>query len=87
MSLDHFATLPRLFTECLGTGLLGCTPQAGKFCSCPASRPKKEPGGSDRDISGLSDRGSYTKGPGTTPQDMAAALATRGKEATIYRGD
>ena len=44
---------------------VGCTPQAYTPCSCPASKLKKEPG--DRGVSGLFDRGSYTKGPGTTP--------------------
>ena len=32
-------------------------PQVCKPCSCPASRQKKEPGDSDRDINGLLDRG------------------------------
>ena len=38
-------------------------------CSCPDSRPKKEPRDSDRDISGFLDKGSYVskaKGPGAT---------------------
>lgn len=36
--------------------LLGCIPQACKPCSCPASRLKREPGHSDRDIIGLLDK-------------------------------
>ena len=37
--------------------LLDCTPQACKDYTCLASRPKKEPRVSDRDIDGLMDRG------------------------------
>ena len=40
--------------------MLGCTPQAYKACTCPASNQKKEPGVNNRDISGLMDGGSYT---------------------------
>ena len=40
--------------------VLGCTPQASEACTHPASRLKKQPGVSDRDIHGLIDRwGSY----------------------------
>ena len=38
--------------------LLGCTLLACKLCACQASRPKKEPGVSNRDINGLTDEGS-----------------------------
>ena len=38
--------------------MLVCTPQAYEACACPASRPKKEPGVSNRDISGLMEGGS-----------------------------
>ena len=38
----------------------GCTLQTCKPCNCHASRLKKEPRDSDRDISGLLDRISYT---------------------------
>ena len=38
---------------------LGCTQQAYKPYACPASRPKKEPRVSDKDISGLMDGGAY----------------------------
>ena len=76
--------------------LLGCTPQTCKPCSCPALRPKKEPGDSDRDINGLLDRASYrsaAKHPAATPH---CVRQTEGKtwqqssllgekEATIYR--
>ena len=31
-----------------------------KACACPASRPKKKPGVSDKDINGLMDGGAYT---------------------------
>ena len=37
----------------------GCPPQAYKTCACPAARLKKEPGVSNRDISGLMDGGAY----------------------------
>ena len=40
--------------------LLGCIPQACKPCNFPASRSKKEPRVIDKDISGLTDGGSYT---------------------------
>lgn len=50
--------------------LLGCTPQACKPCSCPASRPKKERARRQwQRHQRLSDRGSYAseaKGPGLT---------------------
>lgn len=39
-------------------GLLGCTPQVFRACTCPASRLKKEPSVSNRDISGLMNGGS-----------------------------
>ena len=39
--------------------LLGCIPQSQNICNCPASRLKKEPGVSDRDITNLLDRESY----------------------------
>ena len=38
---------------------LGCSVQACSPCTCPASRLKKEPGGSNSDLSGLIDRRSY----------------------------
>ena len=53
--------------------LLGCTLQACKACICPVSRPKKEPGVSNRDISGLMDRGNLMclkQGPGMTPHHV-----------------
>lgn len=37
--------------------VLGCTLQASKHCTCPASRPTKEPRDRDQDISGLIDGG------------------------------
>ena len=43
--------------------LLGCTPQACKPGSCPVLRLKKDPGGSDRDINSLLDRGFYMYEP------------------------
>ena len=36
-----------------GGSVVGLYPQACKSCACPASRAKKEPGVSNRDISGL----------------------------------
>ena len=39
--------------------VLSYSPQTCKCCNCPATRPKKEPRVSDRDISGLMDVGSY----------------------------
>ena len=41
-------------------GLLGCTPQAYKPCTCPASRLKKEPRVTVKDISDFMDGGFYT---------------------------
>ena len=67
----------------------GCTPQTCKPCTCPASRPREEPGIGDRDINGLMDGGTYTskaKSWSNTPlraagggQDMAVIFATRGR--------
>ena len=39
------------------SSVVGLYPQANKIYSCPASRLKKIPGVSNRDISGLMDRG------------------------------
>ena len=44
----------------LCTQLLGCTTQTYKACACPTSKPKKEPGVSNRDVRGVMDRGAYT---------------------------
>ena len=64
--------------------MLCCTPQAYKACACPASRLKKEPGVSNRDINGLMDGGadlSEARSWSDTPacvvdsgQDMAAVF-------------
>ena len=75
--------------------LLGCTPQACKPCSCPALRLKKEPRDSNRDISGLMDRGSYTsetKGSWSNipPQQGGHGsnlCYSREEEVTIYGGN
>ena len=83
--------------------ILDCTPQARKPCTRPASRRKKEPGGSDRDIGGLIDGGSYmtearfwSDGPPSaadSKQDTAAVFPARGgrlgeeREVTSYRGN
>ena len=75
--------------------LLGCTLQAYKPCTCPASRLKKEPGVSNRDISGLTDRGIlhvWSKVLERHPticgrwQDRATVSQGQG-EVTSYRGD
>lgn len=42
-----------------GRSVLGCTAQAYKASTFPASRLKKEPKVSKRDISGLMDKGAY----------------------------
>ena len=63
-SVPRWVHLPHPFS--LVYLLLACTLKACKPCGCPASRPKNEPGDSNRDISGLLDRGLYTKGPGVT---------------------
>ena len=61
--------------------MLGCTPQAGKPCSCLALRPNKQPGDSDRDISGLLDRGSYENrlGAANGEKNTAGFTACRGE--------
>ena len=74
--------------------VLGCTLQVCKLCTFPASRLKREPRVSDRDMNGLLDRGSYkteAKGPGATPhcdsrQDMAANFATCGRRRLPFIG-
>lgn len=80
-----------------GSSIAGLHPS--KCCSCPASRLKKGSGSSDRNISGLLDRGfntSKTNGSGATPslwvaasrQDMASNVSYYEEmEATIYRGN
>ena len=39
---------------------MGCTLQANKACTCPALSLKKEPGVSNRDLSGLMNGEAYT---------------------------
>ena len=39
------------------TRVVGCLPQTSKTCTCLASSPKREPGVSNRDISGLTHGG------------------------------
>ena len=66
--------------------VLGCTLQAYKACTCPASTPKKKSGVSNRDINGLMDEGSYMSEvrPWRTPrvaeggQDLVAVFAPGG---------
>ena len=70
-------------------GLLVFTPQADKPCTCPASKLKKEPRVSNRDLHGLMDGGSYmseARSWGNTPpgtadggQDKVAVFAPGGK--------
>ena len=77
--------------------LLGCTPQAYKACACPASRPKKEPEVSNRDINGLMDGGAYTseaRSWSDTPlcaadggQDMVAVFAPEVREGYQLEGN
>ena len=66
--------------------MLGCTLKALKPCACPASRPKKKPWVSDRDISGLVDGSAYKWSWSRTPpcaadsrQDMQADFAPGGR--------
>ena len=78
---------------------MGCTPQAYKAYACPASKLKKEPGVSNRDINGLTDGGAYTseaRSWSNTPpceanggQDMVAVFAPtpRGKEELPVIGE
>lgn len=76
--------------------VLGCTPQAFKPSTCPASRLKKELRVSDRDINGVMDGGAYTseaRSWSNTPpseadggQDMVTVFAPgREAEVTSYR--
>ena len=83
------------YTSCL---LLDCTLQACTPCSCPALKPKKEPGYSNRGISGLWDRGiwpytSEARSWSNTPlltadgrQDVTAIFATRGRTRLPFLG-
>ena len=75
--------------------MLGCTPQAYKPYSFLASRPKKEPGDSDRDVNGLLGKGPYkssAKGPEVTRPLWIASKTWQPssllgeKSATVYRG-
>lgn len=71
------------------TRVVGCIPQTSKACTCPASRPKREPGVSNRDISGLMHGGSYTSESRSwsnmppcvsdSGQDVVAVLVPGGK--------
>lgn len=61
--------------------VLGCSLQACKPCTCSASRPRKEPGVSDREISGLMDRGNLTplkQDPGATPHGVWQMAGRKG---------
>lgn len=58
----------------LSTQLLGCTPQTYKACACPTSRPKKEPGVSNRDVSGVTDGGAYTSEAGSWSDTRLCAV-------------
>ena len=76
--------------------VLGCTPQAYKPCTCPASRLKKKPRVSNRDINSLMDWGAYTseaRSWSDTPlcvaegrQDLAAVLAPQGEGRLPFIG-
>ena len=73
---------------------MGCTLKAGKSCSCPASRPKKELRDSDRDISGLLNKGILDKGScrdippcaADCGQDMAAVSREKGRANILLIG-
>ena len=77
--------------------VLGCIPQAYKPCACPASRPKKEPRFSNRDVSGVMDGGAYTseaRSWSDTPpcavddgQDMAAVFTPKWKKRLPVIGE
>ena len=77
--------------------MLGCTRQAYKACVCPASRLKKEPGVSNRDINGLMDGGadlSEARSWSDTPacvadggQDKAASYSPPRKGRLPVRGE
>ena len=74
--------------------VLGCIPQAYEACTCPVLRPKKDPGVSNRDISGLMDRGKLTRLKqhptvcGDGGQDTVAVLTPGGKKRLpILRGN
>ena len=77
--------------------MLDDIPQAYMACTCLALRPKKEPGDSNRDISGLIDGQAYmseAKSSSKTPsfvvdggQDMVEVIAPKwkGRLMTSYR--
>ena len=75
--------------------VLGCTPKSHMTCICPASRTKKQVGGSDRDINSFMD-GALTclkQGPGVTLQcaadgrrDLAAGFAPGGEGKLLITG-
>lgn len=65
--------------------LLGYTPQAYKPHSCSALRPKKEPRVSNRDINGLSGKGSYIEGPGATPHYVQQTVR-RMRQSSLLKG-
>ena len=52
--------------------------------SCRALRPNKEPGDSNRNISGSWDRGSYTNGPGGTPHCVWQTMGRNGSSLCYW---
>ena len=84
-----------LFEVFWGSILLDCTSQTWKPCTCLALGQEKEPGVSNRDISGLMGRGIYTAkarswsnillcaAPGG--QDMGVVFTPKWKEMTSSR--
>ena len=68
--------------------LLGCTLQACNACTCPVSKPKKEPGVSNRDIGGFMDGGAYLSEARSwrTPQSLQQMAGWTGQQAVFTPG-
>ena len=63
---------------------VGLHPTNLQACSCPVVRLKKEPGGRDRDVSGLLDRKSYSlwrKSSGATPHCVQQTASRTGQQS------
>ena len=66
--------------------VLDFTPQAFKSCPCPASRVKKEPRISNRDISGLMDGETYISEARSWSDTPVCMAAGRQDKAAVFIG-
>ena len=67
---------------------LGCSSQAYKVCTCPASRLKKDPRVSNRNASGLRMREltCLKQGPEAVPYGVLQKIGSRGPGDNLHSG-